>query len=101
MGSRLDLQSMLETLLGTRHVYFQPPSTLTMVYPCIVYSLARIEADHGNNMPYTQRKKYTVTVIDRDPDSAIPGKVARLESAAHKSHFVANNPNHDVFDLYF
>ena len=35
---RLELQDLLETVLGSQYVYFQPPATLRMRYPCIVYA---------------------------------------------------------------
>ena len=31
--SRLALQSLLEELLGSKNVYYQPPENLKMVYP--------------------------------------------------------------------
>lgn len=41
--SRIDLQYLLENILGSRHVYFQPPETVKMNYPAIVYSLDGID----------------------------------------------------------
>ena len=37
MGTRLELQSKLEEILGSRQVYYQPPETVKMEYPAIVY----------------------------------------------------------------
>jgi hypothetical protein len=42
-----------------------------------------------------------VTVIDQDPDSEIPDKVAQLPMTTFDRWFAANNLNHDVFDVYF
>ena len=39
MGTRLELQNKLEELLGSRHVYFQPPESVKMEYPAIKYSM--------------------------------------------------------------
>jgi len=47
------------------------------------------------------KKRYKVTVIDPDPDSLIPDKVASLPSAVFNRFFAANNLNHDVYNLYF
>jgi hypothetical protein len=55
----------------------------------------------ANNLPFRHTKRYQVTVIDRDPDSLIPDKVAALPMCLHNRFFVANNLNHDVFNLYF
>ena len=42
MGTRIELQSKLEELLGSRQVYYQPPETVKMEYPAIVYSKSNI-----------------------------------------------------------
>lgn len=50
MANRLDLQALLEDLLGSRNVYYQPPESVKMNYPTIVYALEDIEntfADDG------------------------------------------------------
>lgn len=38
MGTRLELQSKLVELLGSKHVYYQPPESVKIEYPAIVYS---------------------------------------------------------------
>lgn len=101
MGSRLEFQTLLEGLLGSDSVYFQPPPTIQMVYPCILYQRSRVRTTHADNGPYSLRKEYTVTVIDANPDSSIPDKLANLSTASHDRHFKADNLNHDVFTIYF
>ena len=101
MASRLDLQTLLEGVLGSTNVYFQPPESFRMLYPCIVYHRSRIRTKYANNMPYNLKKEYTVTVIDSNPDSVIPDAVAMLETAAHDRSFKVDNLNHDVFTLFF
>lgn len=101
MGRRLDLQGILETLIGTGNVYFQPPASIQMAYPCIVYERYIAITLFADDNPYTYRKCYQVTVIDQDPDSQIPDKVALLPLCRHNRFFVANNLNHDVFNLYY
>jgi hypothetical protein len=97
---RLQLQSLLEELLGSPNVYFQPPANVQMQYPCIVYKRDRADTKFAGNNPYRYTKRYLVTVIDRNPDSAIPDKIAALPKVAHERFFVADNLNHDVFTLF-
>lgn len=97
---RSQLQSILEVLLGTSNVYFQPPATVQMAYPCIVYERDNADTKFADNNPYSYVKRYQVTVIDRNPDSAIPDKVAALPLCTHTQFFTAENLNHDVFSLY-
>lgn len=101
MGQRVDLHALLVAAVGSRNVYFQPPEGFKMNYPCIVYERERIESDHASNKPYLHRKRYSVTVIDKDPESLIPDKIAAFSSCRHDQHFVSDNLHHDVFTLYY
>lgn len=99
MGLRLQLQSLLETLAD--NVYFQPPANVQMEYPCIVYKKDRADTRFAGNLPYRYTKRYQVTVIDRNPDSEIPDKVAAIALCVFDRAFAVDNLNHDVFSLYF
>ena len=52
MAQRLILQSALEAILGSRNVYFQPPSGFQMQYPCIVYTLDNDFVARADNKIY-------------------------------------------------
>lgn len=101
MARRLELQTLLESLIPNGTVYFQPPAEISMTYPCIVYKRDRAASEHADNLTYRYTKRYQVTVIDRDPDSDIPDRVKELPLCRHAAFFVAHSLNHDVFDLYF
>lgn len=101
MEKRHQLQSILEAVLGSRNVYFQPPETLKMAYPCIRYERDNERSVFANNEPYRHTKRYQVTVIDRDPDSAIPDRVVALPLCTFSRHYTADGLNHDVYSLYF
>jgi hypothetical protein len=101
MAPRLDLQTILEGLLGSPNVYFQPPASLVMQYPCIVYQRDNANTEFADNDPYRFVQRYQVTVIDRNPDNSTIGKVAALPMCLFNRYFAANNLNHDVFVLYF
>lgn len=96
---RLKLNEILKDICP--NVYFQPPASLAMSYPCIVYSRDSMNNDHANNSPYRVAKRYQVTVISRDPDDEIADKVALLSSSSFARHFKADALNHDVYNLYF
>lgn len=101
MEKRLDLQELLEQTLGSPNVYYQPPPTVRMSYPAIVYSRDNISRINANNLPYSFYHRYSVTVIDRNPDSYIVEEVAKLPCCIHERHYTADNLNHDVFSLYY
>ena len=101
MAPRLDLQNLLVDLLESTNVYFQPPPSLQMKYPAIVYKRSDVNTIFADNLPYKHVKRYQVTVIDRDPDSDIPDKVGALPKCSFDRSYTADNLNHDVFNLFF
>ncbi|HMT88031.1 MAG TPA: hypothetical protein PKC73_00225 [Dermatophilaceae bacterium] len=98
---RLQLHEILVGILGNENVYFQPPANLVMQYPCIRYERDRADAKFADNQLYRYTQRYTVTLIDRDPDSDKIFKIASLPLSAHERWYAADNLNHDVFNLYF
>lgn len=101
MGSRLELQSELEKILGSRNVYFQPPASVKIKYPAIVYSRNSIDNNFANNTVYKQDVSYTLTVIYTDPDSEIPKNISKMKKCRFDRHYTSDNLNHDVFTLYY
>ena len=101
MGSRLDLQQKLEEILGSTNVYFQPPESIKMSYPCIVYYRDFANNIYASNRPYVITKRYMIMVIDKNPDSTIPDKIAQLPMCLFSRHYTADNLNHDVYNIYF
>lgn len=99
MGQRLQLHELFVAMVDD--VYFQPPAEMAITYPCIVYRRDPADTQFADNVPYNITKKYMVTVIDEDPDSLIPGKVAALPSCLHNRSFAHGQLNHDVYTLYF
>ena len=100
MDERYKLQQKLEEVLGSREVYYQPPESVRMKYPAIVYERSKIDNRHANNEVYKQDFGYTVTVIDKNPDSPIVYAISKWINARHDRHFVNDNLNHDVFTIY-
>jgi hypothetical protein len=101
MAPRLELHELLRTLLGTGNVYFQPPPNVLMTYPCIVYNLDDIDTDFANDKPYNRHKRYSVTVIDRNPDSSLPDVIGNLPLCTFDRFYAADNLNHYVFRLFY
>lgn len=87
---------------GEDHCYFVKPSNNQLKYPCIVYNYVNDLDDYADNIHYRSSKRYTVTVIDEDPDSEIP---SRLKNAfpycASDRNFETEGLSHFVFTLYY
>lgn len=101
MASRLKLQTMLEEILGSRNVYYNPPESVKMQYNAIRYSRKRINNTFANDSVYKQDDCYELIVIYRDPDSDIPMKISKLPRCNHDRQYIADNLIHDVFTLYY
>lgn len=101
MSSRLELHEELRAILGSGLVYFQPPETVKMTYPCIVYALDDVDMRYADDKPYLNKRCYSVTVIDKDPDSAIPDGLLILPMCSFERFYTADNLNHWVFRLYY
>jgi hypothetical protein len=99
MGRRQDLNAILTNLCP--NVYFQPPSNVQITYPAIVYTRDRADTKHGDNLPYSVTKKYSVSLIARNPDESIFEALAALPMCTHERFFVVDNLNHDIFFMYF
>lgn len=101
MASRLELHEKLVSVLGTRYVYFQPPESVKMKYPAIVYERSDIPNKFANDDVYLQTVKYKVTVVDRDPDSEVVERMSKFKTARFEKHYVADGLNHDTFTIYY
>ena len=99
MAPRLQLHDLLESFVD--NVYFQPPTNITLEYPCIVYKRDYAESEFADNMPYNHRIRYMVTVIDRDPDSDIPSRVASMPLCLFNRFYTVDNLNHDVYRVFY
>lgn len=108
MNRRYELQEKLEGIMASRvrrpeeYVYFQPSESVKLKYPCIMYSLTRVYVRHADNAPFIGKDQYTVTVVDRDPDSQIAKEILNtFRYVSFDRRYVADNLYHDVLTLYY
>lgn len=116
--SRLELHEKLKELLGSDNVYFSPPESVKMKFPCIVYELDPYQTDNADNRIYFIHKKYSLTYISKDPDAGEFKEAPRYEEkdaknviedilfafapyARHDRRFISDNLMHDAFTIYF
>ena len=98
---RVELQEILEQVLGSRNVYFQPPENLKLNYPAIVYNHERYWLNHADNQQYLNYRKYEIMLIDRNPESVFEKALEDLPMCAFERRFVSDNLHHYVFNIYF
>lgn len=101
MASRLKLQTELEQLLGNRNVYYQPPASMKMEYPCIRYSKSDIDTKYANNKKYINKTRYEIIVLSKRPDDPVIDKLLELQYCSYDRHYAVDNLHHDVLTLYY
>lgn len=101
MRSRLELHELLVQTLGSRNVYFQPPESVKLSYPCIIYERNSGRDFRADDSLYNYRKSYSLTVIDKNPDSTIPDALLYLPMCSFDRFFASDNLNHWTFTIYY
>ena len=97
---RLELDSMFRELLGNNNVYFAPPESIKLKFPCIVYERVNSQVFFANNKPYKNDTRYLATVITEDPDTDVPDKLAAKEKCTWDRTYVVDNLYHYAFTVY-
>ena len=97
---RIELHHILEDVLGSKNVYFQPPTGMKMTYPCIVYNLATANDVHADDKIYRRLYRYTMTYITKNPDDPKRDDLDNLRYCAFDRFFTSDNLNHFVYTIY-
>lgn len=98
---RLQLEKNLKEVLGSSNVYYNPPASIQMSYPCIKYELEDILHEHSNNRVYIRNQRYGATLIDPRPDSPLVEKIDELEYCSMGRSYKADNLWHFTFTIFF
>ena len=87
--------------MGSHNVYYQPPASVKMKYPCIVFSKEDIKMTYADDHPYQKGKKYKITHISRTPDDPVLDDISNLSQCSFDRHYVVDNLHHDVYNIFF
>lgn len=109
MASRHDLHDELKALLGTTdktgdeaRVYFQPPESVKLKYPCYVYHRAPERTLRADNRLYHRFTKYSLTYITRDPDDSLIDETEDHFRMCRKSGMSSSSGlNNNYYDLFY
>lgn len=99
--TRLELHAFLKEYCNTENVYFQPPPSMMMKYPAIVYHVTQRRKIPANNHTYLKYVTYEVTVIDKNPESSIASLIEELPMCTFDRSFTSDNLNHFVYTLFY
>lgn len=100
-SKRVQFHEILVSLFGNNNVYYRPPESLKMQYPCIRYKKESIESNYADNTSYKKFDRYQVIVIDKKPDNDVIEKLLDLPMSSFATHYETDNLNHDVIIIYY
>lgn len=100
---RLELSQKLREILGSDNVYYQPPESVQMHYPCIRYKRSMDNIVYANNKPYLTRNRYELMVISQDPTEPVAELIPKTFEycSSTRPRYVADNLHHAVFTIYW
>ncbi len=103
MATRLQLQHELETILGSRNVYFQPPENFKIKYPCFVYHMVPGDTRYANNLMYMHTARYTIKYITQEAETLdfVRTVLRSFNLCSHSQSYTSDGLYHEVFDLYY
>lgn len=102
MNNRLLLHDKLKELFGIDNVYYQPPNSTMIKYPCIIYKLNNVKVDYANNIIYKHLNNYDITFIYKKPaDNIIDEMFKNFNMCSLSRVYVSDNLNHYAFSLYY
>lgn len=101
MRTREELHTKLCQILGNNNVYFQPPETIKMQYPCIIYSYKGDDNLFANDRIYNRVREIQIQHISRRmTDSIVDDLTTQLNYCRFTTSFVSDNLLHENFTLY-
>lgn len=98
---RSELHSELVSILGSEHVYFQPPENYKLSYPCIIYEIKEPDLLRADDALYSFKNCYQITIIDRNPDGDIWKSILAFPLCSFNRFYTVDNLNHYVLTLYY
>lgn len=103
MKSREELDAKLREILSAHdittkdgHVYFQAPSSHSILYPAIIYKFVRELPIYADNIVYSSWDIYELNIVTREPNielakavlSAVKGTIQATYSANGLHHYI-------------
>lgn len=101
MSKRLELHAELTNIQGLAAAYFNPPESVKMTYPCIRYSLTGERVKFASNGRHFVRDRYSLLLIDRDPDSPIADAFREFPYCEFERMYTADGLFHFQFNLFY
>lgn len=99
--TRIDLHHKLEAVLGSKNVFFDPPESFKLKYPCIVYYLEGFADISADNTTYRRMRVYNMTYISPIAEDPIAEKLADLRFCILNRPFTVSDLYHWAYTIRY
>lgn len=83
-------------------VYFQPPESVKMGYPCVVYFLDNVWTQNADNRNYINTNRYDLTYISRSPSVEIVDQImSYFQMISMNRSYTSDGLYHYNFTLFY
>lgn len=97
MLNRLQVQTTLKSVVT--NVYFQPPESIKIQYPCVVYSLNGIDSIYADDNVYKLHDSYMITYITKKADDTKVEELAMIPKIRYDRLYTSDGLYHHVYTL--
>ena len=100
-ANRLELREKLSQFMldcgETPKLYFQPPESVKLEYPCMIYHLRTMSSRKANNRPYHKTIGFDITYITRSHSSKVPDRMLDEPLFSFDRYYTAENLHHYAY----
>lgn len=91
------LSSLMEECGEEPKLYFQPPESVKLEYPCIVYHLRTMTSQYAEDAPYKVNVGFDITYITRSPTSQFPAKIVKQPQIGFDRYYTSDGLHHYAY----
>ena len=101
MKTRAEVQKLLEEVLGSKNVYFQPPPNTSIKYPCFVFKFNKFHRRNADNTPYILTGCWEVHHMYKSVNNDLKEKMLFIAPwVEYDRRIVADGVYNDYYTIY-
>lgn len=100
-ANRLALREILSKVMvdcgEEPKLYYQPPESMRLEYPCMIYHLKDMSSNYADNRPYMKLISFDITYVTRSPSSSVPVAMTDQSLMSFDRYYTADNLHHYAY----
>ena len=97
----LKLDRIFRNTLGNNNVYFQPPESVKINYPCIIWNLSKTASTYADDRSYIQNPKYVIRYVSTEPDDQMRFTLVDVLGVPIIQVYCKDGLYHYIYELYY